>query len=163
MPVTSAAICLWRTAEQAGQPTDDLGSVQILVVHPGGPFWKNKDEGAWSLPKGEYDPAEEDGLTAARREFEEELGSPVEASTFLDLGQTKLKSGKVINAWACEGDIDPDTIVSNTFEIEWPPRSGKRATFPEVDRALWCGPGEARKRLNPAQTVFVDRLLAQLV
>lgn len=152
MAATSAAICLWRTADP----------LELLIVHPGGPFWKHKDDGAWSLPKGEFDPATEDALTAAMREFEEELGSPIAATTFVELGTTTLKSGKTIYAWACAGDLDPEAITSNTFEIEWPPRSGKRATFPEVDRALWCTAAEARRKLNPAQSVFVDRLVAQL-
>jgi len=148
---TSAALCLWR-----------LDPLEVLIVHPGGPFWKNKDEGAWSFPKGEFDPETEDSLVAARREFEEELGSAVPDTNFVDLGETRLKSGKLIYAWGAAGDLDPATIVSNHFEIEWPPRSGKRASFPEVDQALWCEPDEARRRLNPAQAAFVDRIVAEV-
>ena len=147
---TSAALCLWRRAATG---------VEILIVHPGGPFWAKKDDGAWSLPKGEYDPATEEGLEAARREFAEETGFEPPDGATIDLESTRLKSGKHIDAWAVEGDLDADAIVSNTFEIEWPPRSGRRRSFPEVDRAMWADPDVARVKLNPAQTVFVDRLL----
>lgn len=154
MAKTSAAICLWRS--------DEPGHVEVLIVHPGGPFWAKKDEGAWSFPKGEYEPDVEEGFDAACREFGEELGSPVPAGPAIDLGQTRLKSGKVIDAWAVEGDLDVDAIVSNHFEMEWPPRSGRTQSFPEVDTALWCTPVIAATKLNPAQVVFVERLLAAL-
>jgi len=153
MPTVSAAVCLWRVT---------ANGIEILIVHPGGPFWAKKDEGAWSLPKGEFDPHAEEGLDAARREFAEETGCETPASEPISLGATKLKSGKTILAWAIEGDLDADKIESNTFEIEWPPRSGRRASFPEVDRALWANPATARAKLNPAQAAFVDRLLAEV-
>lgn len=151
---TSAAICLWRP-----QGNDDI---EVLLVHPGGPYWAKKHEGAWSLPKGEFDPAAEEALDAARREFEEELGTTAPHGDFVELGQTRLKSGKLIYAWAAQGDLDADNIVSNTFSIEWPPRSGKQQEFPEVDRATWCDPATATELLNPAQAVFIERLLEHL-
>lgn len=156
---TSAAICLYR---QRQLDVADPAVFEFLIVHPGGPYWKNKDEGAWSLPKGEFDPDIEQSIDAAKREFEEELGSPVPSNTFVDLGHAKLKSGKVIYAWGCEGDLDPVAIRSNEFEVEWPPRSGRRASFPEVDEARWCTAAVAQRLLNPAQGVFVDRLLTSL-
>ena len=149
MVATSAGLLLWRR---------NGSELEVLIVHPGGPYWANKDEGAWSLPKGEYDPNSEDGRDAARREFREELGQEAPRCEPIELGQTRLKSGKAINAWALEGDLDADSITSNTFEIEWPPRSGTKQQFPEVDRALWCATATARSKLNPAQCVFVDRL-----
>jgi len=150
MAATSAALCLWRTRRE---------TVQLLIVHPGGPFWASKDDGAWSLPKGEYDPTTEDGLSAARREFREEMGTTAPPGAATPLGQTTLKSGKIIHAWAIQGDLDADAIVSNTFEMEWPPRSGRRQHFPEVDRAQWCDPSTASHKLNAAQVVFVERLV----
>ena len=153
MPVTSAGICVWRRT---------VDSFEVLIVHPGGPYWARKDDGAWSLPKGEYDPEVEDGPTAARREFFEELGQRVPDGELVALGQTKLKSGKLIDAWAIEGDLDADSITSNLFEIEWPPRSGRRQEFPEVDRARWCSPAVAAVKLNAAQVVFVERLAARV-
>ncbi len=147
--MTSAGICLWRRSET---------SFEVLIVHPGGPFWANKDDGAWSLPKGEYNPDTEDGLQAARREFFEELGHRVPETEAVALGQTRLKSRKLVDAWAVEGDLDADAITSNMFEIEWPPRSGQRREFPEVDRACWCDPQTAASKLNQAQVVFVERL-----
>lgn len=149
MVATSAAICLWRRSPEG---------LEVLIVHPGGPFWANKDDGAWSLPKGEFDPAAEDGPAAARREFAEELGHEPPGGELVPLGETRLKSGKRILAWALEGDLDADAVLSNTFEAEWPPRSGRRQHFPEVDRALWADLALARTKLNPAQAVFVDRL-----
>ncbi len=139
----------------------DGAAFEVLVVHPGGPFWARKDLGAWSLPKGEYDDVDDPEL-AARREFTEELGTPPPDGELLDLGEVRLKSGKVVVAWAVEGDLDTDEIVSNTFETEWPPRSGRRQEFPEVDRAEWFAPDVARAKLNPAQAAFVDRLEALL-
>jgi len=150
---TSAAICLWRRV---------AGEIEVLIVHPGGPYWAKKHEGAWSLPKGEFNPSAEDGLTAARREFAEELGAEAPTSGFVAIGETRLKSGKTILAWAAEGDLDADAIVSNTFSMEWPPRSGRQQDFPEVDTAMWCNYDGASEMLNPAQVVFVERLLQHL-
>jgi predicted NUDIX family NTP pyrophosphohydrolase len=137
------------------------GALEVLLVHPGGPFWARRDEGAWSIPKGEYLEGEEP-LMAARREFEEELGSAPPAGEAADLGEIRQKGGKLVRAWAIVGDLDPDTILSNTVELEWPPRSGRRIEVPEVDRAGWFGLEEARSKLNPAQVALLDRL-AQLV
>lgn len=149
MAATSAAICLWRRTTAA---------LEVLIVHPGGPFWAKKDDGAWSFPKGEFDPETEDGLAAARREFAEELGHEPPSGEATPLGETRLKSGKRILAWGLEGDFDVAALASNTFEIEWPPRSGRRAQFPEVDRAEWADADLAARKLNPAQVVFVERL-----
>jgi len=135
--------------------------LQLLLVHPGGPVWAKRDLGAWSIPKGEY-ADDEDPLAAARREFEEELGAPppvpASAGDLLDLGEIRQKSGKLVRAWALPGDLDVAEIASNTFTMEWPPRSGQLTEFPEVDRAQWFGPDEARAKLNPAQVALVDRL-----
>ena len=131
---------------------------EVLLVHPGGPFWAKKDAGAWSIPKGEYGEGD-DPRAAALREFEEELGSALPAGTELvELGTVKQKSGKRITAFAAEGDLDAETISSNTFEMEWPPRSGRMQAFPEVDRAGWFSIEEAREKLNPAQAEFLVRL-----
>jgi predicted NUDIX family NTP pyrophosphohydrolase len=131
---------------------------EVLLVHPGGPFWAKKDAGAWSIPKGEYE-AGDDPRACALREFEEELGTALPADTELvELGSVKQKSGKVITAFAAEGDLDTETVTSNTFEIEWPPRSGRMQAFPEVDRAAWFSLAEAREKLNPAQAEFLVRL-----
>jgi predicted NUDIX family NTP pyrophosphohydrolase len=131
---------------------------EVLLVHPGGPFWAKKDAGAWSIPKGEYEEGD-DPRVAALREFEEELGSALPAGTELvELGTVKQKSGKRITAFAAEGDLDADTISSNMFEMEWPPRSGRMQAFPEVDRAGWFSIEEAREKLNPAQADFLVRL-----
>jgi predicted NUDIX family NTP pyrophosphohydrolase len=135
--------------------------LELLVVHPGGPLWARRDEGAWSIPKGEVTPGE-DPLAAARREFAEELGSPAPDGEPLALGEVRLKSGKRVVAWALEGDLDADAIRSNTFGLQWPPRSGRVQEFPEVDRAAWLAPDAARAKLNPAQGAFVDRLVDML-
>jgi predicted NUDIX family NTP pyrophosphohydrolase len=135
--------------------------VEVLLVHPGGPAWARRDLGAWSIPKGEYEDGEEP-LAAARREFAEELGSPAPDGDAHDLGEIRQKSGKRVRAWALAGDLDPGTVASNTFTIEWPPRSGRTEEFPEVDRAQWFGPEEARGKLNPAQAELIDRLLAAI-
>jgi predicted NUDIX family NTP pyrophosphohydrolase len=135
--------------------------IEVLLAHPGGPFWESRDEGAWSIPKGEVEAGEAE-LDVARREFHEETGHPAPASECLSLGEVRLKSGKYVAGWACEGDLDPAKAVSNTTTVEWPPRSGRRIAIPEVDRVGWFEPGEARRRLNPAQAVFVDRLLERL-
>ena len=134
---------------------------QVLVVHPGGPFWRNKDEGAWSLPKGEHGP-EEDPRAAALREFTEETGADLGEPQLLDLGRTTLRSGKVVTAYAVEGEFDEQQLRSDEFELTWPPKSGRTQRVPEVDRALWCDPDTARRKLNPAQAVFVDRLQQHL-
>lgn len=125
-------------------------------MHPGGPFFKNKDLGAWSIPKGEF-LDDEDPLAAGKREFEEETGQTIEGN-FLRLEPVTLKSGKIVHAWAIEGDIDHETIVSNLFEMEWPPKSAKRQSFPEIDRAGWFGVDEARLKINGAQARLIDDL-----
>ena len=130
-------------------------------MHPGGPFWARRDEGAWSIPKGEYDDAE-DAFEAARREFGEELGSAPPDGPAEDLGEVRQKSGKLVRGWAIEGDLDAETIVSNTFALEWPPRSGKTIEVPEVDRAEWFDLGSARSRINPAQAALLERLNERL-
>ena len=131
---------------------------EVLLVHPGGPFWAKKDAGAWSIPKGEYAEGE-DAVACALREFEEELGAPPpDRSALTELGTVRLKSGKRITAWAAEGDLDASAVRSNTFTMEWPPRSGRMQEFPEVDRAGWFGLDEAREKLNPAQAAFLDGL-----
>lgn len=130
----------------------------MLLGHLGGPFWTNKDERAWSIPKGEY-PADEDPLDAARREFEEELGSPAPSGTeYQPLGAVRQRGGKVVTAWAVAADLDVSTIVSNTFEIEWPPRSGRRQSFPEIDRAEWFGLATARLKIVSGQVSLLDGL-----
>jgi len=134
---------------------------ELLLVHPGGPFWAKKDLGAWSIPKGEHDP-DEDAQACALREFEEETGSRPAPGQLDDLGSVRQKSGKVVQAWALSGDLDATAIRSNTFELEWPPRSGRMSEFPEVDRAEWFGLEEARARINPAQAEFIDRLVSLL-
>lgn len=137
------------------------GAVEVLIGHPGGPLWARRDDGAWSIPKGQYEPGEtpED---AARREYGEELGLPAPAGECLDLGEARQKSGKIVTIWAVEGDVDPAVIVPGTFEMEWPPRSGRRGEFPEIDRVTWFGPQAAQVKLAAGQRVFVDRLLAAL-
>lgn len=132
----------------------------MFLVHPGGPFWKNKDEGSWSLPKGEYQNGE-DPLDAAKREFEEETGIRPEGK-FIALDKIKQPSGKVITVWAFEGDCSPNSIRSNTFSMEWPPNSGQKREFPEVDRADWFTLDEARKRIVKGQIGFLDRLMSRL-
>jgi predicted NUDIX family NTP pyrophosphohydrolase len=126
-------------------------------VHPGGPMWAKRDLGAWSIPKGEYEPGEEP-LAAARREFEEELGVAPPTGPVTDIGEIKQKSGKLVSAWAVAGDVDVTEITSNTIEVQWPPRSGKMLEIPEVDRAEWFGLQEAREKINPAQAELLDRL-----
>ena len=131
--------------------------LQVLLVHPGGPFWKHKDEGAWSIPKGEVCEGEE-LLACAQREFQEETGF-VPSGNFLPLKPIKQKSGKIVHAWAFEGDGDPSAIRSNTFTIEWPPKSGKHIRIPEVDRADFFDMNLARQKINPAQAAFIDQLI----
>ena len=134
---------------------------EVLLVHPGGPLWARKDLGAWSIPKGEVDEGE-DPRACALREFAEETGTRPPDGALEDLGSVKLKSGKLVLAYAVAGDLDPETVRSNTFELEWPPRSGRRQSFPEIDRAGWFALDEARAKLNPAQAELVDRLEARL-
>ena len=134
--------------------------VEVFLVHPGGPFWAKKDSGAWSIPKGEY-PDREDPLEAAKREFQEETGFTPEGR-FIELSEVRQAGGKVVMAWAVEGDCDPAQLKSNTFPIEWPPRSGRRIEAPEVDRGAWFTMDEARVRLLIGQRPFLDRLLERL-
>jgi predicted NUDIX family NTP pyrophosphohydrolase len=133
--------------------------VQVLLVHPGGPLWANKDAGVWSIPKGEFD--REDALTAARREFEEETGVSVDGD-FVALTPCTQKSGKVVHAFAVAGDLDPRAVKSNTFEVEWPPRSGKKRSFPEIDRAEWFALDVAAEKINPAQRALLLELAQRL-
>jgi predicted NUDIX family NTP pyrophosphohydrolase len=135
--------------------TDD-GSLEVLLAHPGGPFWRGKDEGAWTIPKGEYDEPEEP-LAAAIREFGEETGFKV-SPPFVPLGEIAQRSGKRITAWAFAGDCDPAQLQCNSFEIEWPPRSGRRQSFPEIDRVEWLPLDTARAKINSAQSALLERL-----
>ena len=137
--------------------------LEVFLVHPGGPFWAKKDLGAWSLPKGEYlDP--EAPLTAAQREFEEETGgSPTPHGPFLELGDVKQSGGKLVSAWAFEGDCDPQNLRSNTFTMEWPPHSGRKIEVPEVDRGAWFSIAEARSRLLASQHPFLDCLVEKVL
>jgi len=145
---TSAGILLYRQG---------TAGVEVFLIHPGGPFWKGKDAGAWSIPKGEYTDGEE-ALDAAQREFKEETGTALEGP-FTELTPVKQKAGKLVKAWAVEGDIDAAAIVSNTFRVEWPYKSGRWQTFPEVDEAAWFSIEAAREKINPAQAGFLDELL----
>src|SRR5690606_3774453 len=133
------------------------GGFAVLLGHMGGPFWARKDAAAWSIPKGEYQPGD-DAMATARREFEEELGRPLPDGDLIDLGEVR-QSRKVVRAWAVEGDLDPATTSSNTFEIEWPPGSGKIAVFPEIDRFEWFDPATARTKLVKGQVPLLDRLV----
>ena len=151
MAKRSAGLLLYRRRNE---------TLEVFLVHPGGPFWVKKDIGAWSLPKGEY-PEGEDPLAAARREFEEETGFPAPADA-VALGELKQAGGKLVTAWAAEGDCDPAKLVSNTCEIEWPPRSGRTMEIPEVDRAAWFAIDEARAKILPSQQPFLARLLSAL-
>jgi predicted NUDIX family NTP pyrophosphohydrolase len=145
----SAGIVLYRPGADG---------VEVLLVHPGGPFWAKKDAGAWSIPKGEYEDGE-DPLACALREFEEETGTRLDGEGVVELGSVRQKSGKQVSAWAVAGDLDPATVSSNTFVMEWPPRSGRQAEFPEIDRAQWFGIDAAREKLVAAQAELLDRLL----
>lgn len=135
------------------------GRQEVLLVHPGGPFWQKRDDGAWSIPKGEVG-ENESVLEVAKREFEEELGVKPPIGDVRSLGSVRQAGGKVVHAWALEGDVDVTQIQSNVFEIEWPPRSGKKREFPEVDRAGWFPLDAARRKLVAAQAAFIDRLEA---
>jgi predicted NUDIX family NTP pyrophosphohydrolase len=146
--VISAGILLFRRVGE---------TFEVLLAHPGGPVWAGRDAGAWSIPKGELDEGDEP-LAVARREFSEEVGSEIACSKPHPLGSVQQKSGKVVYAWACEGDVDPLDQLSNTFRMEWPPKSETYRDFPEVDRVEWFAPDAARRKLNPAQAAFIDRL-----
>jgi predicted NUDIX family NTP pyrophosphohydrolase len=133
-----------------------FADLEVLLVHPGGPLWAKKDEGAWSIPKGEIDTGE-DPLAAARREFEEELGSPI-SGKFIELAAIRQASGKVVHAWAIEADFDPATLTGGSFSMEWPPRSRRQQQFPEVDRAEWFTIADAKRKINKAQIPLLDQL-----
>lgn len=135
-------------------------NLEVFLVHPGGPFWAKKDLGAWSIPKGEYEP-DEDPLIAARREFEEETGAAVNGD-FRSLGDTKQAGGKIVAVWSVEGDLDPAKLKSNTFQMEWPPKSKRMAEFPEVDRWAWFSLEMAQEHILKSQKIFLDRLITQL-
>ena len=151
------------TAQSAGLLVYRMrdGVSEVLLVHPGGPFWKRRDEGAWSIPKGEIEPGE-DPVDVAHREFREELGDDPPDGQLASLGTVRQAGGKVVHAWAVRGDFDPGALQSMAFEMEWPPRSGRKASFPEVDRAQWFSIEEARRKILPGQSPFIDRLLAAL-
>ena len=149
---TSAGILLYRKKENR---------VEVFLVHPGGPFWKGKETGAWSIPKGEFTPGE-DPLTVAKREFNEETGQTVEGN-FIELTPIKQKGGKMVYAWAVEGDANADNIVSNTFKTEWPYKSGKWITIPEVDKAGWFSVEEAKEKMNAAQVAFIEDLVERII
>jgi predicted NUDIX family NTP pyrophosphohydrolase len=150
MPKRSAGILLYRKINS---------QLQVFLVHPGGPFFKNKDAGAWSIPKGEFSD-DEDPLVAAKREFREETGQVIDGN-FIQLKPVTLKSGKIVHAWAVESDIDHETIFSNLFEIEWPPKSGKKQSFPEIDRAGWFEVEEARLKINARQLGLIEDFLSK--
>jgi len=145
----SAALLVYKRAPDG---------IQVFLVHPGGPFWAKKDLGAWSIPKGEFDETE-DGLAAARREFAEEVGQAVEGE-FIALTPVKQRGGKIVHTWAVEGEVDEAAIKSNEFEMEWPPRSGRKAHFPEIDRGQWFPVAEAARRILPAQAPILEELVA---
>lgn len=149
---TSGGILLWRRGADG---------IEVLLAHPGGPYWATKDAGHWTLPKGEVEHGET-VEAVARREFAEETGHAAPDGPAVDLGEIVQKSGKRVCSWALEGDLDPATAVSNAFEMEWPPHSGRVVAFPEIDRVAWFGLVEARARLKPAQAPFLDRLAAAL-
>lgn len=151
MARTSAGIVLFRRAG----PGD--ASIEVLLAHMGGPYWERKDAGAWTIPKGEYTGGE-DPLEVARREFNEELGSPAPGGPLIDLGEIRQSGGKRVQAWAVEGDLDPASVISNTFEIEWPPKSGTIREFPEVDRAAWLDLATAAHLIVAGQRELLTRL-----
>ena len=151
MPKQAAGILLFRRGP---------AGLEVLLAHPGGPLWARKDAGAWTLPKGQFTEGELP-LDAAKREFEEEMGS-APAGAFIALGTVKQPSGKIIHAWAAESDFDVTTVKSNLFELEWPPKSGRKAEFPEVDRAGWFSIEEARLKILTGQEPFLDRLLQEV-
>lgn len=151
----SAGILVYR---RSGGEAERLVS-EVLIGHPGGPLWARKDDGAWTIPKGECDP-DELPADAARREFTEETGLAVPGGELLELGTSRQASGKLVAVWAVEGDVDADRCSSNHFEMDWPPRSGRRASFPEIDRLAWFDLATARTKLLVGQRVFLDRLVA---
>ena len=151
MSVRSAGILLYRFNE---------GNLQVMLVHPGGPFWAKKDDGAWSIPKGIYEEGE-NPLAAAKREFQEETGQEVDGD-FIDLGELKQPSRKIVQAWALEHDLDTSRIISNTFSLEWPPKSGAVREYPEVDRGRWFNVQEAREKILKGQLEFLDRLVEKI-
>jgi len=154
---TSAGILLYRRTGAGGD------GLEVLLAHPGGPYFMNRDLGDWTIPKGEPDGAHEPLDAVARREFEEETGTALDAAApTIELGTIVQKGGKVVYAWAVEGDLDPAAAHSNEFEVEWPPRSGRRERFAEIDRVDWFDPAEARRRIKPTQEPFIDRLEAAL-
>ena len=148
----SAGIVLYRSG---------ASGLEVLLVHPGGPFWAKKDAGAWSIPKGEYDDGE-DPLACALREFEEETGTRLDSEDVVELGSIRQKGGKEVTAWAVAGDLDPASVRSNTFAMEWPPRSGRQAEFPEIDRAEWFALDVARSKLVAAQAELLDRVVERV-
>jgi predicted NUDIX family NTP pyrophosphohydrolase len=150
MPERSAGILVFRRK---------ASGIQVFLAHMGGPFWARKDDGAWTIPKGLYD-GDEDPLAAAKREFEEETGITIDGS-FLELGTFKQASGKIISAWAVEGDFDAASIKSNVFELEWPPKSGKRQLFPEIDRGAWFDLATARQKIVKGQVPVLDALVVR--
>ena len=153
----SAGILLYRHSPGP----DPTAGLEVLIGHMGGPFWSRKDAGAWTIPKGEYTP-DEDPLEAAQREFLEEIGVPVPATSYQPLGSVKQSGGKIVTVWAAQGDLDASATVSGSFTMEWPPRSGVMSEFPELDRTAWVAPDRARELLVRAQVGFVDRLLELL-
>ena len=153
MPRTSAGILLYRHLD---------GVLEVLLVHPGGPFFGNKDLGNWSIPKGEVDPGDSDFEQTARREFLEEVGHAVPSGRLIDLGSIRQKGGKIVYAWAVEGDIDTATMTSNFIELDWPPFSGRKKRFPEVDKWVYFGTEQARLHIKPTQAPLLDRLEAAL-
>jgi predicted NUDIX family NTP pyrophosphohydrolase len=153
MPKQSAGLAVYRIKH---------GTVEVLLGHPGGPFWAKKDIKGWSFPKGEVDHEGDDLLETAKREFEEEIGQPAPAGKAESLGSVKASSGKTIHIWAVEGDLDVSTITSNTFMLEWPPKSGQQLEIPEIDRADWFTLSEAIPRLHQNQADFIPRLIALL-
>lgn len=153
-PRRSAGVLVFRRVDD---PDGRVSRVEVLLGHMGGPFWVRKDQGAWSVPKGEHGP-EEEPRAAARREFEEELGLPAPEDGWLDLGEVRQSGGKVVRVWAVEGDLDPASVTPGTFELEWPPRSGRRQLFPELDQVAWLDLAAAADRVVSAQRVFLDRL-----
>ena len=157
----SGSVSTCRRAQGCCSTASRARGLELLIGHPGGPLWANRNEGAWSIVKGEIEEGEEP-LAAAVREFAEETGMALEPDACLSLGEARQRSGKRVLAWACLGELEPGELTSATFELEWPPRSGRMQQFPELDEVRWCAPDEARALLNPAQTVFVGRLEALL-